>query len=227
MESPLYSRHYLDDGDTWGRRQIRFFLGSYFQFNRSIINAPTVTYLVIFVVSAKCCERDLIKNLCLREEIYDISYMRNLKRNDTHELTYKTERDSQTQRTNLWLQEGRRGEVREFGMDIYTMLYLKWINNKDLLYSTGNSAECYVAAQMSGGFGGKWIHVYIWLNPFAGPETITASLTGYTPIQNKKLNKTKQKEILYCGQCLHHMGKPKTQEPLSTPTFHPLSCCCF
>ena len=28
--------------------------------------------------------------------------------------------------------------VREFGMDIYT-LYLKWITNKDLLYSTWNS----------------------------------------------------------------------------------------
>ena len=46
------------------------------------------------MVSAKCCERDLIKNLCLREEeiSYDIPYMRNLKRNDIHILPYKTER---------------------------------------------------------------------------------------------------------------------------------------
>ena len=34
------------------------------------------------------------------------------------------------------------GIVREFGMDMYTLLYLKWITNKDLLYSTGNSAQC-------------------------------------------------------------------------------------
>ena len=34
---------------------------------------------------------------------------------------------------------------REFGMDMYTLLYLKWITNKDLLYSIGNSAQCYVA----------------------------------------------------------------------------------
>ena len=34
------------------------------------------------------------------------------------------------------------GIAREFGMDMYTMLYLKWINNKDLLCSTGNSAQC-------------------------------------------------------------------------------------
>ena len=28
-----------------------------------------------------------------------------------------------------------------FGIDMYTLLYLKWITNKDLLYTTGNSAE--------------------------------------------------------------------------------------
>ena len=27
----------------------------------------------------------------------------------------------------------------EIGMDIYTLLYMKQISNKDLLYSTGNS----------------------------------------------------------------------------------------
>ena len=30
--------------------------------------------------------------------------------------------------------------VRDLGMDIYTLLYFKWITNKDLLDSTGNSA---------------------------------------------------------------------------------------
>ena len=28
--------------------------------------------------------------------------------------------------------------LREFGMDVCTLLHLKWITNKDLLYSTGN-----------------------------------------------------------------------------------------
>ena len=36
----------------------------------------------------------------------------------------------------------------EFGIDLYTLLYLKQITNKNLLYSTGNSAQCYVAAWM-------------------------------------------------------------------------------
>ena len=42
-----------------------------------------------------------------------------------------------------------------------TVLYLKWITNKDLLYSTENSAQCYVAAWMGEESGGEWIHVYV------------------------------------------------------------------
>ena len=59
------------------------------------------------------------------------------------------------------------GVVREFGMDRYTLLYLKCINNEGLLYSTGNSAQCYVAAWMGEEFGGEQIHVYERLSPFA------------------------------------------------------------
>ena len=47
------------------------------------------------------------------------------------------------------------GIVKEFGMVMYPQLYLKWITNKDLLYGTGNSAQCYVAAWMGEGFGGN------------------------------------------------------------------------
>ena len=52
-------------------------------------------------------------------------------------------------------------------LDMCTLLYLKWITNKDLLFSIGNSAECYVVALMGGEFGGEWIHVYVWLSPFS------------------------------------------------------------
>jgi len=45
--------------------------------------------------------------------------------------------------------------------------FLKRIINKYLRYSTWNSAQCYVAAWIEGEFGGEWIHVYAWLNPFA------------------------------------------------------------
>ena len=46
----------------------------------------------------------------------------------------------------------------------YIVLHLKRITNKDLLHSTGNSAQCYVAACMGGEFGAEWIHVYVWLS---------------------------------------------------------------
>ena len=46
-------------------------------------------------------------------------------------------------------------------MNMYTLLYLKWITNKDLRYSTGNSVQCNVATWIEGVFGGEWIHAYV------------------------------------------------------------------
>ena len=82
-----------------------------------------------------------------------------------------------------WGGEGWRKGIREFGMDMYKLLYLKWITNEILLYSTGNSAQCYVAA---------WRGVQrrtdtcIPMVEFlrCSPETITTLLICYTPIQN-------------------------------------------
>ena len=31
----------------------------------------------------------------------------------------------------------------------------------------GISSQCFAAAWMGREFGGEWIHVYVWLNPFA------------------------------------------------------------
>ena len=91
--------------------------------------------------------------------------MWNVKRNNTNELTYKTETDLQTE--NKLTVARREGEDRtDFGMDMYTVLYLKWMTIKDLLYSPWNSAQCYVASWMGGEFEGEWTHVYVWLSPF-------------------------------------------------------------
>ena len=59
------------------------------------------------------------------------------------------------------------GIVREFGMDMCTVLYLKWISNKVLLYSTGNSAQCYVAAWMGGGIWARMDTYGSMADPFA------------------------------------------------------------
>ena len=75
---------------------------------------------------------------------------------------FTKQKKTQTQRMNLRLQRRKDwGIDREFGMDMYTLLYLKQITNKDLLYSTGNSAQCYVAAWMGGELGGEWMHVFV------------------------------------------------------------------
>ena len=48
-----------------------------------------------------------------------------------------------------------RGRDREVGIDMYKLLYLKRIINTVLLYSTGNSSQCYVAVRTGGEFGGE------------------------------------------------------------------------
>ena len=52
---------------------------------------------------------------------------------------------------------GKDGEgiVRESGMDMDTLLCFTWRTSKDLLDSTGNSAQCHVAAWMEGSLGEK------------------------------------------------------------------------
>ena len=55
--------------------------------------------------------------------------------------TYPWNRNIQTQRTDLWLPRGREGgRVMdwEFEVSRCKLLHLEWINNKVLLYSTGN-----------------------------------------------------------------------------------------
>ena len=66
---------------------------------------------------------------------------------------------------NLWLLGKGWGEdiVVEFGIDMYILQYLKWVTNKDLLYSTGRSIQCHVPDWMGGTFGGERIHVYAWV----------------------------------------------------------------
>ena len=56
---------------------------------------------------------------------------------------------------NLMVTREKDGEgiVRESGMDMDTLLYLTRRTSKDLLDSTGNSAQCHVAAWMGGEFG--------------------------------------------------------------------------
>ena len=56
---------------------------------------------------------------------------------------------------NLMVPRGKDGGVivRTSGMDMDTLLCITWRTSKDLLDSTGNSAQCQVAAWLEGSLG--------------------------------------------------------------------------
>ena len=90
--------------------------------------------------------------------------MWNLEKNDTDKVIYKTEINSQTQKTNLSKWKGEGGINQEFGIKIYTIgpcWYTKMIPNKDLLYHTRNYTQ-YLVITINGEESEKeWIHIYI------------------------------------------------------------------
>ena len=86
-------------------------------------------------------------------------------------LIYKTEAESQIYRMNLQLPKGKgggEGGIKwESGIDIYTSPYLKQITNKDLLYSTGNSAQYSGITYRGKEFEKEQVYAYGQLNHFA------------------------------------------------------------
>ena len=76
----------------------------------------------------------------------------------------------------------RQGIVREFGMDVYTLLYLKWVTSKVLLCSTCSSAQCCVAAQMGGVWGRMDTGLCIAESLCCPLETVTTLLISCIPI---------------------------------------------
>ena len=111
--------------------------------------------------------------------------MWNLKRNNTNELTKQKE----TLRTSLWLLVGRMGEgiVREFGMGMYTVLYLKWVTNKVLLCSPGDSAQLCGSLDGRGLWGRMNTCIRMAESLCCSPKTIT------TLFANQQKPKTKLK----------------------------------
>ena len=103
-----------------------------------------------------------------------------------------------------WLLE--EGIVREFGMDTYIRLYLKWIASKDLLHSTGNTAQCYVSVWMGAGFGGECIHAYIWLGPSQFTWNYHSTVNWLYP--NTKLEKEMAAHSSVLAWRIPGMGEP-------------------
>ena len=68
-----------------------------------------------------------------------LSFKCGILKNHTNELIHKTETNSQTLKTSLWLQKWK--GVGEGWIGICTLLYMECMVNRDLQYSTGNSAH--------------------------------------------------------------------------------------
>ena len=96
-------------------------------------------------------------------------------------------------------------------------------NQQNLLYSAWRSAQYYVPDWMGGESGGEWIHVYVWLSPFAVHLKL--------PPKKKKKNQlyliTKcfwcyknSKAILPPGLCPVRVFPPVHHKQISSSSFH-------
>ena len=110
------------------------------------------------------------------------------KRNDTDELT--------KQKWAHRLMDGGRGSLGVGDGHVHTAVFIM-----DLLCSTGNSAQCSVAAWMRGEFGGGWIRVYVWLSPCAVHRKLS---------QHYKLAIPQSQETSLVAQTVKHL--PTMQE---------------
>ena len=76
-----------------------------------------------------------------KDRYYMVLLIRNLKY-DTNEVIRETERDSQTQRIDLRLPKRGVWLDWELGLSRRKLLYREMVNNKGLLYSSGNHIQC-------------------------------------------------------------------------------------
>ena len=78
------------------------------------------------------------------------------------------------------------GIGREIGRDVYTLRSLKWRTNKDLLWTTGNSAQRHGPAWTGGSLGGMDPCMRVAECLRCSPGTAVTPLVGSAPTQNKK-----------------------------------------
>ena len=93
-----------------------------------------------------------------------ITYMWNLKKYP-NEFIYKTETDSQMWKIGFWLSKGKVGKEErslESGLNMYTLVYIRQMNSKVLLHSTGDYIQ-YHMITYDGKASEKRIYIYIWI----------------------------------------------------------------
>ena len=105
-----------------------------------------------------------------RQIPYDITYMWNLKY-DTNELIYEKEIDPQIE-NRLVVAKGKWGEgglYWEFGTSKCKLFCIKWINNKVLLYSTGNYIQYPVMNHNGKDYEKEYIYICMCVCVYTSP----------------------------------------------------------
>ena len=87
-----------------------------------------------------------------------------------------------------WEAQGE-GIIREYGMDMYTLLYLKWMTNRDMLCSTGALLMLRGSLDGRGVWGRMDTCVCMAESLYCAAEMIKTLLIGYTPMRNNKFLK--------------------------------------
>ena len=109
--------------------------------------------------------------------------MWNLKGNNTKELIYKAERKSQTQKTNLWLPQGK-GQLGLWESQVHTATFK--IDNQQRPIVQHMELCSMLCASLDGrGVWGRMDTCMCMAESLcSSPETITTLLIGYISIQN-------------------------------------------
>ena len=139
---------------------------------------------------------------------------------DTNKHIYETENRPTDTENRLVVATGEgKDKLEEFGMNRYTLLRIKQINNKDLLYSTGNYTQ-YPALTYNGKRRSKKEYTErdfpggsVVKNPPVTQETTVLSLGQEDPLE-----KGKSYPLQYSGLENQSMGVAKSRTGLSN--FH-------
>ena len=80
--------------------------------------------------------------------LYQLSHQRSPEKG-TDELICKVEIETHLENKYMDTKRGRKGGMNwESGIDIYTLICIKYITDENLTYSTGNSTQCSVVTSM-------------------------------------------------------------------------------
>ena len=114
-----------------------------------ILHSHRKNEIMPFTATWVSLEIVMLSEVSQTETQYNVINVWNLKKSGTNVLIYKGNRVTVEKQTYGYQGVRLQGRINwEIGTDVYTLLYVKQITNKDLLYSIGNSTQYSVMTYM-------------------------------------------------------------------------------